>query len=52
MRGVVAEMRSIIDEFKDRLLIGEEIYLPLERLGSVLQHRGTRSAMCISILHC
>jgi alpha-glucosidase len=31
MRGVVAEMRSIIDEFKDRLLIGE-IYLPLERL--------------------
>ena len=29
--GVVAEMRRVIDEFPDRVLIGE-IYLPLERL--------------------
>jgi alpha-glucosidase len=31
MEEVVAEMRSVVDEFADRLLIGE-IYLPLERL--------------------
>jgi alpha-glucosidase len=31
MQQVVAEMRSVVDEFADRLLIGE-IYLPLERL--------------------
>jgi alpha-glucosidase len=31
MQEVVAEMRSVVDEFEDRLLIGE-IYLPVERL--------------------
>jgi alpha-glucosidase len=31
MQQVVAEMRGVVDEFEDRLLIGE-IYLPLERL--------------------
>lgn len=31
VQQVVAEMRAVIDEFDDRLLIGE-IYLPLERL--------------------
>jgi alpha-glucosidase len=31
MEEVVAELRGVIDEFDDRLLIGE-IYLPLERL--------------------
>jgi alpha-glucosidase len=31
MEEVVAEMRSVVDEFDDRLLIGE-IYLPIERL--------------------
>jgi alpha-glucosidase len=30
---VVAQMRSVLDEYKDRVLIGE-IYLPLERLVS------------------
>jgi alpha-glucosidase len=31
IHGVVAEMRGVIDEFDDRVLIGE-IYLPFERL--------------------
>lgn len=31
MSDVVAELRNVIDEFNDRLIIGE-IYLPLERL--------------------
>ena len=31
MSDVVAEMRKVVDEFNDRLIIGE-IYLPLERL--------------------
>jgi alpha-glucosidase len=31
VHGVVSEMRCVIDEFADRLLIGE-IYLPIERL--------------------
>jgi alpha-glucosidase len=31
MEEVLAEMRSVVDEFGDRLLIGE-IYLPIERL--------------------
>ena len=31
MSEVLAQMRSVVDEFDDRLLIGE-IYLPLERL--------------------
>jgi alpha-glucosidase len=31
VQQVVAEMRAVVDEFDDRLLIGE-IYLPLERL--------------------
>ncbi len=31
VQEVIAEMRSVVDEFADRLLIGE-IYLPLERL--------------------
>jgi alpha-glucosidase len=31
VHGVIAEMRRVVDEFPDRLLIGE-IYLPIERL--------------------
>ena len=31
VHGVIAQMRQVIDEFNDRVLIGE-IYLPLERL--------------------
>lgn len=31
MEEVVAQMRSVVDEFEDRLLIGE-IYLPIERI--------------------
>jgi alpha-glucosidase len=31
VHGVIAEMRRVVDEFPDRLLIGE-IYLPFERL--------------------
>jgi alpha-glucosidase len=31
VQGVVAAMRSVVDEFPDRVLIGE-IYLPLERI--------------------
>jgi alpha-glucosidase len=31
IHGVIAEMRRVVDEFPDRLLIGE-IYLPIERL--------------------
>ncbi len=33
MQGLLAEMRGVVDEFGDRLLIGE-IYLPLDRLVS------------------
>lgn len=31
VQGVVAEMRAVVDEYEDRVLIGE-IYLPVERL--------------------
>jgi len=31
VHGVIKEMRSVVDEFEDRVLIGE-IYLPIERL--------------------
>jgi alpha-glucosidase len=31
VHGVIAEMRGVVDEFDDRVLIGE-IYLPIERL--------------------
>ncbi|HSM38500.1 MAG TPA: alpha-amylase family glycosyl hydrolase, partial [Candidatus Limnocylindrales bacterium] len=36
---VVAEMRSVIDEYHDRLLIGE-IYLPIDELVSYYGHDG------------
>jgi alpha-glucosidase len=31
VQGIVQELRAVVDEFKDRVLIGE-IYLPIERL--------------------
>jgi alpha-glucosidase len=36
---VIAELRSVVDEFDDRLLVGE-IYLPLERLVSYYGEAG------------
>ena len=37
IHNVIAQMRSLIDEYDDRLLIGE-IYLPLERLVTYYGH--------------
>ncbi len=31
MHAIIAELRAVIDEFEDRVLIGE-IYLPIDRL--------------------
>ena len=41
-----ADCDRLIDEFPERLLIGE-IYLPLDRLGSLLRQRSWRSASAI-----
>ena len=37
IHGVIAEMRAVIEEFDERLLIGE-IYLPIERLVAYYGH--------------
>jgi len=53
VHDVIGEMRRVVDEFKDRVLIGE-IYLPIERLvtyyGRDLQ--GTHLPFNFSLLQC
>ena len=51
MSDVVAELRKVVDEFNDRLIIGE-IYLPLERLVAYYGHdlRGAHLPFNFSLL--
>jgi alpha-glucosidase len=52
MQEVVAEMRGVVDEFDERLLIGE-IYLPVERLVKYYGHdlKGTHFPFNFSLLN-
>jgi alpha-glucosidase len=51
MAGVLAEMRAVVEQFGERLLIGE-IYLPLERLVAYYGHelRGVHLPFNFSLL--
>ncbi len=40
IHGLIAEMRSVIEEYEDRVMIGE-IYLPIERLVTYYGNEGT-----------
>ena len=45
---VIAEMRRVLDEYPDRVLIGE-IYLPIERLVAYYGRRAARAAPAVQL---
>ena len=46
VQEIVAMMRAVIEEYDDRMLVGE-IYLPVERLMGLLRREWARSALAV-----